>query len=380
MVINRKIPALQDKGAGERQEIQMNRPDLTRLKSCMRRAEAGEELTIGFFGGSITQDSLATKHENCYAYRVFRWWEETFPKAALHYVNGGIGGTTSHYGVSRVVTDMLMYQPDFVVVDFSVNDDPNEFFQETYEGLIRKMLTWSSKPAVLLLNNVFYDTGKNAQEYHNRVGDWYHLPHVSIKDTVWLRMKAGAFIREEITPDGLHPNDKGHGLVAAEITSYLEQVKEHMWEDESEQPVPSAMTDNAYENARRLTIRESCPELDGFRADTEEKKGHLDHFKNGWIGKKSGDRILFEIQASCIAAQYRKTIRHPARKAELILDGDMEHPVLLDGNFDEDWGDCLYLEPVLHHGKSGRHTVEIKVLPDEYETAEPFYLMALITA
>lgn len=96
-------------------------------------------------------------------------------------------GTTSHYGVSRVVTDMLMYQPDFVVVDFSVNDDPNEFFQETYEGMIRRMLMWSSKPAVLLLNNVFYDTGKNAQEYHNRVGDWYHLPHVSIKDTVWRR-------------------------------------------------------------------------------------------------------------------------------------------------------------------------------------------------
>ena len=78
--------------------------------------------------------------------------------------------------------------------------------------------------------------------------------------------------------------------------------------------------------------------------------------------------------------QYRKTIRHPARKAELILDGDMEHPVLLDGNFDEEWGDCLYLEPVLHHGKRGRHTVEIRVLEGEYETAEPFYLMALITA
>ena len=380
MVINRKILVLQEKGAGERQEIQMNRPDLTRLKSCMRRAEAGEELTIGFFGGSITQDSLATKHENCYAYRVFRWWEETFPKAAFHYVNGGIGGTTSHYGVSRVVTDMLMYQPDFVAVDFSVNDDPDEFFQETYEGLIRKLLTWSSKPALLLLNNVFYDTGKNAQEYHNHVGDWYHLPHVSIRDTVWKRMKAGEFAREEITPDGLHPNDKGHGLVAAEITEYLEQVKEHMWEDEEEQPFPSAMTDNAYEDARRLTIREICPKLDGFRADTEEKTGHLDHFKNGWIGNKAGDRILFEIQASCIAVQYRKTICHPARKAELILDGDMEHPVLLDGNFDEEWGDCLYLEPVLHHGKRGRHTVEIRVLEDEYETAEPFYLMALITA
>lgn len=358
----------------------MYRTDLTRLKACMRRAEKGDELTLGFFGGSITQDSLATKHEYCYAYRVFRWWEETFPKARFHYVNGGIGGTSSHYGVSRVETDMLMYQPDFVVVDFSVNDDPDAFFQETYEGLIRKIMTWSSKPALLLLNNVFYDTGKNAQEYHNQVGGWYHLPHVSIKDTVWQRMKAGEFTREEITPDGLHPNDKGHGLVAGEIISCLEQVRKHMWEDETEQPFPPAMTENAYENAKRLTIREICPELYGFRADTREKTGHLDHFKNGWIGKRSGDRIVFEVEASCIAVQYRKTIRHPARKAELILDGDTEHPVLLDGDFDEDWGDCLYLESVLHHGEYGRHTVEIRVLPDEYEDAEPFYLMALITA
>ena len=53
--------------------------------------------------------------------------------------------------------------------------------------------------------------------------------------------------------------------------------------------------------------------------------------------------------------------------------------MLLDGNFDEDWGDCLYLESVLHHGKQGRHTVEIRVIPEEYETAEPFYLVSLIT-
>lgn len=358
----------------------MYRPDFERLKSCMRRAEAGEEITLGFFGGSITQDSLATKHENCYAYRVFRWWEERFPKAYFHYVNGGIGGTTSHYGVSRVVTDMLMYQPDFVVVDFSVNDEPEAFFQETYEGLLRRILTWPSRPAVLLLNNVFYDTGKNAQEYHNQVGDWYHLPHVSMKDTLWQQMNAGEFTREEITPDGLHPNDKGHGLVADQITSYLEQVRSHMWEEESESYFPPAMTENAYENARRLTIREICPKLEGFRADTRKKTGHLDHFKNGWIGRNAGEGIIFEVQASCIAIQYRKTIHHPARKAELILDGDKEHPVLLDGNFQEDWGDCLYLEPVLHHGKAGHHTVEVRVLPDEHEKAEPFYLMALITA
>lgn len=137
----------------------------------MMRAENGEELTIGFLGGSITQGSLVTKSENCYAYRVYSWWKEKFPKAEFHYVNSGIGGTTSHFGVARIVPDLLVYQPDVVIVDFSVNDEPNDFFQETYEGAIRKLLTWDSEPAIILLNNVFYDTGNNAQEYHNHIGD-----------------------------------------------------------------------------------------------------------------------------------------------------------------------------------------------------------------
>lgn len=358
----------------------MEQKNLARLKKCMCRAEQGEELTIAFLGGSITQGSLATKDTNTYSYLVYSWWEKAFPKAKFHYVNGGIGGTTSHYGVSRAVTDVLMYQPDFVMVDFSVNDDANEFFQETYEGLLRKLITWKSQPAVVLLNNVYYDSGENAQSYHNTVGAWYHLPHVSIKDTLYQKMKEGLYTREELTPDGLHPNDKGHELVSEEIIAFLEEVKVHMNDGEEEILLPNPMTQNAYENARRLTIREITPDLFGFRADTEEKTGHLDHFKNGWIGKDVGDKILFEVEASCIAVQYRKTIQRPAMRAKLVLDGDAEHSILLDGNFDEDWGDCLYLEPILHHGENQKHTIEIEILEDETGQATPLYLMALIVA
>lgn len=360
----------------------MEKFNLSRLKDCMYRALNGEELTIGFLGGSITQGSLATEPEKTYAYRVFSWWKEAFPNAVFHYVNGGIGGTSSHYGAARTVTDVLMYQPDFVVVDFSVNDEADKFFQETYEGVVRKLLNWNSNPAVLLLNNVFYDTGENAQEYHNAVGDWYHVPHVSVKDTIYQRIKNGEYTREELTPDGLHPNDKGHALVAAEIIAFLEMVKENLKENEEEIPVPGAMTKNAYENAKRLTIREVSPVLDGFKADTEEKTGHLDHFKNGWIGRKAGDCITFEVEASCVAVQYRKTIKKPAVRAKLVLDGDDENAVLLDGNFEEEWGDCLYLQPILHHGTKTRHTVEIEILPEEgrMEKMTPFYLMSLIIA
>lgn len=362
----------------------MRQSNLTKVKACMRKAQNGGEMTIAFLGGSITQGSLATTEENTYAYRVFSWWQKTFPETEFHYVNGGIGGTSSHYGVARAVSDVLMYQPDFVVVDFSVNDNSDTFFQEMYEGVVRRLLQWDSKPAVLLLNNVYYDTGKNAQEYHNAVGDWYCLPHVSIKDTLYQEMRQGKYKAEQLTPDGLHPNDKGHELVAEEIIQFLENVKcqieETKTEEEKQEYLPEPMTENSYEKARRLTIREISPKLLGFRADAREKIGHLDHFKNGWIGKKQGDRIIFEVEASCIAVQYRKTIKRPALRAKLILDGNKENSILLDGNFDEDWGDCLYLQPVLHHGESKIHTIEIEIMLDEKEMATPFYLMALIVA
>ena len=351
-----------------------------RLSNLLHRAANGEELTIAFFGGSITQGSLAEKPEDMYARRVFSWWEKTFPQAAFHYVNGGIGGTTSHYGVSRVVTDLLMYQPDFVVVDFSVNDEPDTFFQETYEGLLRKILSWDSKLAVILLNNIYYDSGKTAQDLHNKIGDYYRIPHVSIKESIYADMKAGKYTKEQLTPDGLHPNSFGHGLVAQQIINYLEKVKEQTFEskmeakdkktEKEEKFLPKNLTPNTYENTKRFTIREISPKLNGFLPDTREKKGMLDLFKNGWIGKKAGDSITFTLEASNIAVQYRKTIDRPALRAELVLDEDVENAVILDGNFEEDWGDCLWLEPILHHGEKKMHTVEITILEDEENKKE----------
>lgn len=360
----------------------MENYDIERIKSVIQRAQSGQELTIAFLGGSITQGSLATVHENTYAYRVYKWWCDTFPQAKFNYVNGGIGGTDSYYGVSRAVTDVLMYQPDFVVVDFSVNDVDNCHCDETFEGVLRTLLGWHSRPAVVILNNVFYDTGESTQDVHNRIADHYGVPHVSVHDTIYKRMKAGEYVREEITPDGLHPNDKGHGLVADEITKFLESIVGDLIQDElvCSCVLPTPVTANAYENARRLTIREVSPKLSGFRADTNEKMGHLDHFKNGWTGVHAGDSITFELEGSCIGIQYRKTISRPAVRANAVIDGDTDNPIMLDGNFDQDWGDCLYIEHVLHHGEDKKHTLEITVLDDECAGTTPFYLMSIIVA
>ena len=366
---------------------------MTRLKNLMKRAANGESLVIGFLGGSITQGSLSSTPKNCYAYLVYEWWKKSFPNAAFSFVNGGIGGTTSHYGGARAWKDVLCYRPDIVTVDFSVNDDANEFFEETYEGTLRRLLAAPSAPAVVVLNNVFYDTGKNAQDYHNRIADHYGIPHVSIKDTVYPDVESGKIVRADITPDNLHPNDKGHRLVADEICKLLDSIKAEVEEEtiageniegkstktEASVLLPAPLTENAYEHSRLIQIQDNEAILDGFLVDPIEKKGMLDIFKNGWTAAHTNDKISFEIECSCLAVQYRKSVQQPVPKAKAVIDGDEEHAVILDGNFTEDWGDCLYLEPLLHHAEKKVHRIEITVT-DAKDILRPFYLVSLIVS
>ena len=366
---------------------------MTRLKNLMKRAANGESLVIGFLGGSITQGSLSSTPETCYAYLVYEWWKKSFPNAEFSFVNGGIGGTTSHYGGARAWKDVLCYRPDIVTVDFSVNDDANEFFEETYEGTLRRLLMAPSAPAVVVLNNVFYDTGKNAQDYHNRIADHYGIPHVSIKDTVYPDVESGKIVRADITPDNLHPNDKGHRLVADEICKLLDSIKAEVEEEaiageniedksmKTEESIllPAPLTENAYEHSRLIQIQDNEAILDGFLVDPIEKKGMLDIFKNGWTAAHTNDKISFEIECSCLAVQYRKSVQQPVPKAKAVIDGDEAHAVILDGNFTEDWGDCLYLEPLLHHAEKKVHRIEITVT-DAKDIVRPFYLVSLIVS
>lgn len=367
--------------------------NITRLKNLMKRAANGESLVIGFLGGSITQGSLSSTPKTCYAYLVYEWWKKSFPNAEFSFVNGGIGGTTSHYGGARAWKDVLCYRPDIVTVDFSVNDDANEFFEETYEGTLRRLLMAPSAPAVVVLNNVFYDTGKNAQEYHNRIADHYGIPHVSIKDTIFPDVESGKIVRADITPDNLHPNDKGHRLVADEICKLLDSIKAEVEkeaiageniEDKSMKTeesivLPEPLTENAYEHSRLIQIQDNEAILDGFLVDPIEKKGMLDIFKNGWTAAHTNDKISFEIECSCLAVQYRKSVQQPVPKAKAVIDGDEAHAVILDGNFTEDWGDCLYLEPLLHHAEKKVHRIEITVT-DAKDIVRPFYLVSLIVS
>ncbi len=350
-----------------------------RLKRLFERAEAGETLTIGFIGGSITQGSVASDPKLCYAYRTFEWFKRTFPKADLKYVNAGVGGTTSQFGVSRADRDLLAYDPDFVVVEFSVNDSNEMLFMETYESLVRKICLYKSHPAVVALHNVCYDTGENAEDIHLLTGEVYAIPAVSVKRGEYVDIENGLIERSDVTPDMLHPNDLGHELVSEQLIYLLEKTMENPVTDE-EYIIPSeGITGNRFEDAGRIQ-NDGDAELDGFEKDLTEKTAPWDHFRNGWTATKTGDKITFSLEAQVIAVQYRKTPETPAIKASCVLDGESARAVLLDGSFDETWGDCLYCETILNSCETEHHTVEITVTEAPEGFKKPFYLLSILYA
>ena len=358
-----------------------NRGNLYRMKNLMERAKRGEALNLAFLGGSITQGCLASAPELCYAARVFDWWVKTFPQAQFTYINAGIGGTTSQFGTARVQKDVLDKQPDFVIVEFSVNDDSTELFLETYEGLVRKIWSSPTAPAVMLVHNVRYDDGGNAQIQHAKVARHYNLPSVSMQSSIYPKVVSGVIANREITEDDLHPNDTGHALVADVITYFLEYVHGEMDSAEKEPgALPAPITKNCYEHAERFQNSYGLVWPDGFEADHTPQDSITDVFKNGWMASKPGACIRFEVKGSEIAVQYRKSVQKPAPIAKVVVDGDTEHAMLLDANFTEDWGDCLYIDTVLLHGENGTHQVEITLTDAVLEAAVPFYLVSVIAA
>ena len=120
------------------------------------KIQLNKKLTIGVIGGSITAGARASDfYKTAYAPLVAEWFREKFPDVEVRFVNAGIGATNSVFGAHRVDQDLLTAKPDFVIVEFSVNDRDEMRAKSSYEGLIRKILKSEGKPAVSLAAGYF---------------------------------------------------------------------------------------------------------------------------------------------------------------------------------------------------------------------------------
>lgn len=350
-----------------------NTADLSRIVSAMRKADAGEPVTVSVIGGSITQGSSSTKQANAYASIMKDWWTKTFPQSEITFVNAGIGATNSYLGVHRLGTDILSHNPDFVIVEFSVNDANTATYKKSYDNLLRRLLLADNDIAVLSLFMTQED-GTRAQEMHNLVCFAYGVPMLSYGDVVLEEIKAGTYTWKDISPDNIHPNDKGHAITGEIIWHYLNSIYEDLdnLSGEVSEFTKKPVTREVYIDGAILDSKTLTPTQMG---DWEAKKVY-DRFPNNFTTSTGEESIIFEIETQNLGIMFYRTTNGTSGQFEVYVDGNLV--TTLDANFKGGWGNYAETVEVYTSDKKATHTIEIKKAGNS--TGDIFSILGLLVS
>jgi len=200
------------------------------------RAQAGDRLTVVFYGASLTWGANATD-QNYFSYRarVASRLTEKYPLARFTFHDAAIGGTGSQLGVFRLDRDVLARKPDLVFVDFTANDDITSGDPETlasYESIIRRLVTEPQVPVVQVLFPFKWNIDRallekmKRRDAHTAISAAYGT---GLGDAVLRAIETveqgGTTVDTLWDTDGVHPGNAGYDLFAAAAwDGYLQAV------------------------------------------------------------------------------------------------------------------------------------------------------------
>lgn len=168
---------------------------------------------VVFFGDSITQG---------YGVRP----EESFPALVAHalevpFVNAGVPGDTMAAGLARIERDVLAHRPRLAVVEFGGNDFlrrvPVEETLRSLETIVGTLIQEGMMVAILHVN-----VGMG--------GDLYLKGSRAVADrhgaVVIPDILSGILTNPDLKSDAIHPNAKGHRLIAERVIKALRPLLE----------------------------------------------------------------------------------------------------------------------------------------------------------
>lgn len=215
------------------------------LPNLMERLskQTGEPVRVAYLGGSITAAP---------GWRVksLEWFQRRYPEAKFEEINAAIGGTGSDLGVFRLEQDVLRHRPDFLFVEFAVNDGgaAPERIHQAMEGIVRK--TWRANPRtdicfVYTVSEPFLadlQAGRcsRAASAMEEVADHYGIPSIHLGIEPARMVTSGELVFKAERPaaadllkkpwvfssDGVHPLvETGHELYLQAIARSWERLE-----------------------------------------------------------------------------------------------------------------------------------------------------------
>lgn len=367
-----------------------------KIKAVMKKARAGEDVTLAYIGGSVTEGAGAAPNAKCYAQLSCEKFAQTYGTGEnVHFVNAGMSGTPSSLGIVRYEKDVLGQMvsgqtPDILFVEFAVNDSGECTDGGAYEGLIRRAL--ASGSAVILVFSVFRDNW-NMQSTYIPYGEHYDLPMISMKDAVSAYMDEVDGFRKWYFSDAYHPTNAGYQLTAECIMNLFDAIdKEEVEEDN----IPDVSAFEGYKTdafegtvmmgpatIETLLAQQNSSLLQfnaGGFSETDAATGTYlydsskEKFPENWMhtAESGSDALTAKVKCKNLLVVYKLSNSESTGTAELYVDGKLK--VTMNAYNRDGWNNATTVL-AFREDEAAEHSIQIK-MADGNEDKE-FTLLAL---
>ena len=355
-----------------------------RIKKVIDRARAGEDVTLAYIGGSITEGCAAnevTVNDECYAsvsYNQFKNKYGTDDGKNVHFINAGMSGTPSSLGVIRYQNDVLNQMeygkyPDILFVEFVVNDYAECTDGEGMESIIRAAFAQGTAVFLVFAHTVNFDTGK--QDYYIPLGKLYDLPMVSVKNSITCYIDDSDAKNCDVSKwffwhDTLHPDVSGHRLMADMIINAIDKAYEAEQTADIDIDIDNIVPIygdsftgmNLIDSSVDIEKTDAIISLNiGSFNDVDRHQNKFAYLKGGkadvqwfpkcWMHTSGTDSLKAVVKCSNMMIAYKLTGDSEYGKAELYVDGVLKETM-----------DC--------YDTSGWNNASVKIVFKEDEIAE----------
>lgn len=369
-----------------------------RIKKAIAKAEAGEDVTIAYLGGSITEGFAASETDNgdCYAETSYKQFKKIFGAgdgSNVHFINAGMSGTPSSLGIVRYQRDVLDQMktgeyPDILFIDFAVNDGNDA---DTYESVIRTALEQGS--AVVLMFVLYTGNCGHEAEY-TEYGKHYDLAMVSPAKGMESCKKAEFdkwfyWIEGNTDTSYGHPDVGGHRYMADCITNMFLTVDQEEEEEDNITDVNEIDPEksNKFQGMKTLVSstdisqNPSVKSLDpGSFSETKDKdQSTLQYVKDGvkdmqwfpdvWKHASGSDSFKATINCRSLIVAYKMASGTSSGKAECYIDGKLVGTMGGSG-----WNNAGLLR-ALQEDEVKEHELEIRMKSGDEK--KPFTIFAI---
>ena len=317
---------------------------------------AKKQLCMGYIGGSVTQGyANGNVYKQPYPALVAealraRGYDVTDAVCAEAGMNCMVGG---------VLTDsfILSKKPDFVILEFAINETTLRPSIHAFESLLRKLLTAKQPPIVCIfvLRNA---SGYSCESYMVPVAEHYGLPCIVLRQGLDPMLENASLQWADYADEESHPNPEGHQLLADCVMHLLDTARaEQSAETSVSAALPEPWLGAPFAGMRYLTpelmegvqTRSTIVPKDNWAFPTAFR---LQPDTGNWEMTVTGTAFVLYFEVNCLP-EYGD--------CQVMLDGKPLKQGLLHSNSIYGWGNIMHFT-VFVSAVPETHTVTLEPL------------------